>query len=111
MDYILYSGCFKTVAKMTVAGVRTIFKRREKGVRIFVICFATIFILSKGIDKGGEGLDYMFYRLQYKVKATDYSTFSTLFIVEMFLCQVCGELLVSQRVPCIACFRLLLSLS
>ena len=73
---------------MTVAGVRTIFKRRDKGERTFVICFATIFILSKGIDSGSGGISYMFYRLQYKVTATDYSNLSTLFTVLMFLCQV-----------------------
>ena len=82
---------------MTVAGVKTIFKRREKGERIFIICFATIFILSKGIDSGSAGLSYMFYRLQYKVKATDYSNLSTLYTVLMFLCQVCAQILLSQQ--------------
>ena len=43
---------------MTVAGVKTIFKRRDKGERTFVICFATIFILSKGIDSGAGGIRF-----------------------------------------------------
>ena len=73
---------------MTVAGFRTIFKKRKHGERVFIICFATIFILSKGIESGSGTMDYMFYRLQFKLDDTSYSNLVCLYTILMWVCQV-----------------------
>ena len=73
---------------MTVAGVRTIFKKRKHGERVFIICFATIFILSKGIDSGAGTVTYLFYRMQYKLDDASYSYLSSLYTILMLVCQV-----------------------
>ena len=73
---------------MTVAGVRTIFKKRKHGERIFIICFATIFILSKGIDSGAGTVNYLFYRIQFKLDDTSYSNLGSLYTILMLVCQV-----------------------
>ena len=53
-----------------------------------MICFTTVFILSKAIDCGDKGVQYMFYRLQYKITDTDFSNLYILLHVLMILSQV-----------------------
>ena len=84
----IFLDCLNTVGKMTVAGVRTIFKKRKHGERAFIICFATIFILSKGIDSGAGTVTYLFYRMQYKLDDTTYSNLGSLYTILMLVCQV-----------------------
>ena len=84
----IFLDCLNTVGKMTVAGFRTIFKKRKHGERAFIICFATIFILSKGIDSGAGTVTYLFYRMQYKLDDTTYSNLGSLYTILMLICQV-----------------------
>ena len=86
---------------MTVAGVRTIFKKRKHGERIFIICFATIFILSKGIDSGAGTVNYLFYRMQFKLDDSSYSNLGSLYTILMLVCQVTtvGRCLSSHLAP------------
>jgi len=53
-----------------------------------VICFTAVFILSKAIDCGDKGVQYMFYRRQYKITDTDFSNLYTLVHVLMIVSQV-----------------------
>ena len=50
-----------------------------------------IFILSKAIDCGDKGVQYMFYRLQYKITDMDFSNLYTLVHVLMILAQVVSD--------------------
>ena len=94
----IFLDCLNTVGKMTVAGVRTIFKKRKHGERAFIICFATIFILSKGIDSGAGTVTYLFYRMQYKLDDTTYSNLGSLYTILMLVCQVgSGDSLTQSR--------------
>ena len=53
-----------------------------------MICFTIVFIMSKAIDCGDKGVQYMFYRLQYKITDTDFSNLYILLHVLMIVSQV-----------------------
>ena len=84
-------GCFKSVAQLTIAGVKTIFKKRKNGARIFILSFATIFIVFMGVEDAVRSIDYLFYRLQYVLTDTSYSNLTTLQTTLKLLCQVLVE--------------------
>ena len=85
------SDACKSVLDIALAGFRTILKKRRNNERTFVICFTLIFILSKAIDCGDKGVQYMFYRLQYKITDMDFSNLYTLVHVLMILAQVVSD--------------------
>ena len=84
-------GCFKTVAQLTIAGIKTIFKKRKNGARIFILGFATIFIVFLGVENAVRTIDYLFYRLQYALTDSSYSNLTTLQTTLKLLCQVLIE--------------------
>ena len=81
-------GCFKTVAQLTIAGIKTIFKKRKNGTRIYILSFATIFIVFLGVENAVRTIDYLFYRLQYLLTDSSYSNLTTLQTTLKLFCQV-----------------------
>ena len=81
-------GCFKTVAQLTIAGFKTIFKKRKNGARIFILSFAAIFIVIMGVETAVSPIDYLFYRLQYVLTDATYSNLTTLQTALKLFCQV-----------------------
>ena len=71
-----------------MAGIKTVFKKRKHAGRLFVLSFATIFILFMGVDAGLRTVDYLFYRLKYVLSDADYTNLSTLQTTLKLLCQV-----------------------
>ena len=94
MTSIFHLDLCRSILDIALAGFKTIFKKRKNNQRTFVICFTAIFIFSKAIDCGDKGVQYMFYRLQYKISDTDFSNLYILLHVLMILAQVdqIGEL-------------------
>jgi len=85
-------GCnkdfFPGLLRFLTVGIKTVFKKRPNGRRSWVICFVLIFCLSKGIDSGSSVVNYMFYRLQYKVTNTIYSNLFSFLHILMFFSQI-----------------------
>ena len=53
--------------------------------------------MSKAIDCGDKGVQYMFYRLQYKITDTDFSNLYILLHVLMIVSQVQNMILTYQN--------------
>ena len=80
-------GCFKSVAELTIAGFKTIFKKRNNGARIFILSFAAIFIVFMGVEVAVGTIDYLFFRLQYSLTDASYSNLTTLQTALKLFCQ------------------------
>ena len=78
------------------AGLRTLFRRRTT--RRWIIGFATTYCLVKAIDAGISAVNYLFYRLQYKLSSSDFSNLISLYMALAFLSQVSSSTFSSKLI-------------
>ena len=96
-----FLDCCKNFLQLSLSGFRTLFKKRPEGARRWILCFTAVFCMSKAIDSGAGSVIYMFYRIQYNLTDTNYSSLSSLYTILMLVCQVTtvGRSLTSHLTP------------